>query len=222
MAGGPMTIHLRDDAVPHRVPVPRHLPLACWADMEAELLKQEKLGIIEKVEHVTNWVHLLVVVANGKGGGWRICVDLTWLNRYNCRPYHPLTTPWEAVQWINKSSTYFTTIDAKLGYWQIELGQASQDLMTFIAAWGRYCFKRNPMGLASAQDEYCRQGDDALAGLADIAKVLDDILVYSDDAKTHLHSIIEVLEHCKAHGITLNPKKLQLGQREVEGNAPLC
>ena len=114
------------------------------------------------------------------------------------------------------SARKFATLDAKAGYWQIPLDEASQELTTFITPWGRYKFLRNPMGLTSAQDEYCRRGDEALAGLDHLRKVVDDILIFGESNQELLTRVVEVLERCRENGITLNPKKFNFGQDKVD------
>ena len=71
------------------------------------------------------------------------------------------------------------------------------------------------MGLASSQDEYCARGDEALQGIEQIKKVANDILIQGETAQEHLNTIVAVLNRCREHGITLNPKKVQLLQSAV-------
>ena len=49
---------------------------------------------------------------------------------------------------------YFTTLDAKSGYWQIPLDKESQDLTTFMTPWARYKYLRSPMGFIATGDDY--------------------------------------------------------------------
>jgi len=174
-----------------------------------------KQGIISAVTMPMEWVHPLVVVPK-PGGKWRLCVDLTKLNFFVKRPVHPLTTPKEAVDRVPEGSVFFATLDAKHGYWQIPLEEASQELTTFITPFGCFKFLRNPMGLASAQDEYCRRTDLAIAGLEKVSKVVDDMLVYSKTAEDHVQDVVELLERCRLNKITLNPDKFAFGRTEVK------
>ena len=129
------------------------------------------------------------------GNNWRICFDLTKLNKFVKRPHHPMITPREAINGVPHGSRYFSTLDAVHGYWQIELEEESQDLTTFITPFGRFKFLRNPMGLPSAQDEYGRTGDEAIAGLTNMVKVVNDILVYFKTAQELVDSIVALLDH---------------------------
>ena len=138
--------------------------------------------MIAPVTEPTDWVHPLVVVPK-PNGGIRLCVDFQKLNQHVRRPYYPTKTPSEAVSNINPSSKYFTTLDAKNGYWQVPLEKESQLLTTFITPYGRYKFLRAPMGLASSQDDYCSRGDTAIQGIERVEKVVDDILIHNSSLK---------------------------------------
>ena len=141
-------------------------------------------------------------------GGVRLCVDLTKLNTFVRRPIHPMKTPKEAVSNIKPESKYFSTLDATQGYWQIALSQESQELTTFLTPWGRYLFLRSPMG-----DEYCRRGDIAIAGLSNVEKVMDDVIVFDDNFDQHVDRVRALLLRCREHGITLNPDKFKFAEK---------
>ena len=82
------------------------------------------------------------------GGGIRICVDLSKLNKFVKRPTHPLASPKEVVSDIPLYQKYFSTMDAIKGYWQVPITKKSQELTTFITPWGRYKYLRPPIGLS--------------------------------------------------------------------------
>ena len=73
----------------------------------------------------TTWYHPMVCVEKPHGG-FRICVDLTKLNKYVKRPIHPGPSPNEVVSDIPPKQRYFTTMDALKGYWQIPLSERAQ------------------------------------------------------------------------------------------------
>ena len=45
---------------------------------------------------------------------------------------------------------YFTTLDLKLGYWQIKVDTTSQEKTTFVTHWGLYEFRVMPFGVKNA------------------------------------------------------------------------
>ena len=110
-------------------------------------------GVIKPVGDVaTAWCHPMVCVEKPHGG-FSICVDLTKWKKYVKRPIHPGPSPIEVVSDIPPRQTYFTTMDALKGYWQIPLSEEAQPFTTFIAPWGGYMFCRAPMDLNSTGDK---------------------------------------------------------------------
>ena len=53
-------------------------------------------------------------------------------------------------------SKLFTTLDANMGYFQLELDEQWQPLTYFITPFGRYMYKRLPMGITAAPELYQR------------------------------------------------------------------
>ena len=206
MVGPPMVIHIADDATPFAVRTARQVPFAWSDEVKAQLDQMVLQGIITPLgAEPADWCHPLVLVA--KASGVRICVDMTKLNKFVKRPLHPITTPREAVSQVPTEAKFFSTLDAKSGYWQLPLHPDSQHLTTFMTPWGRFKFLRAPMGLVSTGDEYCRRGDLALQGLGNFVKVVDDILVYSETMEKHEQHLRALLDRCREHGITLNEQK---------------
>ena len=156
-----------------------------------------------------------MIVPKSKGGV-RLSVDLTKLNKFVRRPIHPMKTPKDAVSNINHGSKYFSSLDAKQGYWQIALSQKCQELNTFLTPWGRYIFLRSPIGLSSTGDEFCRRGDIAIAGLSNVEKVMDDVILFGYDFEQHVDAVRAVLLRCREYGIKLNPDKFNFAKDEVK------
>ncbi|XP_076028441.1 uncharacterized protein LOC143017536 [Oratosquilla oratoria] len=215
MTGRPMEIHLKPDAKPFALHTARRIPHAWQDDVKKELDAMVHQGIIEPVGHAPSvWCHPLVAVPKPKGGV-RITVDTSKLKSQVLRPTHPSPTPSEAISRIDRKAKYFSTFDAIQGYWQIPLAQRDRHLTTFITPYGRYMFRRGPMGLCSTGDEYNRRGDEALADIPNLAKVVDDIIIWDSDYGTHLRRISEVLNRCRTHGISLNADKMTLAAPSV-------
>ena len=185
MNSKPMKISLKDDAVQFALPILRQIPLTFRRMVKTELDQLVQAGVIAPVTEVTDWVHLMVVVPK-PNGGIRLCIDLQKLNKYVRRPYHPLkSNQAEAISntSISSSSKFFSILDATKGYWQVPLEKEGQDFTTFITPFGRFKFLRAPMGLASSQDKYCARGDEALQGIVQVEKVVDDIFIQGETAQ---------------------------------------
>ncbi len=52
--------------------------------------------------------------------------------------------------------------------------------------------------------------------MENIKEIVEDIVIYDKDLEVHLQRVTEVLERCKAAGITLHRKKAQFAQTSVE------
>ncbi|XP_064088413.1 uncharacterized protein LOC135202891 [Macrobrachium nipponense] len=190
MTGPPMRIHLKEDAKPFAIYTPRTIPLAFQEDVKTELEAMVAQGIIEPVgDQPSPWCHPLVVVPKPTGGV-RVTTDLSKLNSQVQRPAHPSPSPFSAIRSLNPTSRYFSTMDALC--WQIPLAEEDQALTTFITPYGRYRYRRSPMGFSASGDAYCRRGDVALQGIQNCVKVVDDILVYDRDYYSHLCRVNKV------------------------------
>ena len=93
-----------------------------------------------------------------------------------------------------------STFHATHGYRQLPLDEQSQPLTTFMRPWGCFKFLRAPMRLVSTGDEFSRRYA-ALVGLPNVIKAVDDILVHSEDFKSHVEQVWAFL--CLCENITL-------------------
>ena len=96
------------------------------------------------------------------------------------------------------------------------LAEESKDLTTFICTLGKFRYTRAPMGFISSGDSYNHRSDQALKGLKGIIKIADDILIASESSEQHVEDVRELLKRCKEKCITLNRKKMKLGQPKVK------
>ena len=212
MKGEPMKIELLPNAKPYCMSGVRPVPYSVREETMQEIKRMEEQGIIEPIgDEPCEWCHPMVVVSKPKGGV-RITVDLTQLNSQVKRPIHPAKTPFDAVNEVAKGAQYFTVCDAAKGYWQVELEEESRPLTTFYTPWGRFRFRRAPMGFISTGDSYNWRGDKAIEGLVRTHKVVDDVLIASRSYEEHIQDVRNFFEVCKENQITLSKHKLQFAQ----------
>ncbi len=117
---------------------------------------------------------------------------------------------------IPPESKYFTVFVAKSGYFQILLDGESQLLTTFITPYGRFKHTRATMGLSCAKNEFNCRTEAALAGLPNVEKVIDDIIIHGTDLESHLKDVRRFLLRCREEGITLNRKKVKLAEQSLK------
>jgi len=135
----------------------------------------EKEGIIRPCPETTDWVHNLVVVSK-KNGDIRICLDPKNLNKYLVRSVH-YTASFEDVQHSFRHGEYFSTLDAKSGYWTKKLSRESQLRTAFNTPFKKYCFVWLPFGLSVSSEIFCEQMDRTLAGIQGTFLCADDVKI---------------------------------------------
>ena len=213
LPGGPYHIQLRPDAQPVQHP-PRAVPEKKKAAYKDELERLSSLGIIEPVEGHTDWINSIVPVAK-PDGSIRLCLDPKDLNRCLKRNQYYTKTIDEVCAELY-GSKYFTLVDAKSGYWMVELDSESSLLTTFNTPWGKYKWLRLPFGLKVSADVFQERLNAVLKEVDGITACVDDILARGTDSKEHDVNLLRLLETARANGIRFNPKKLQFKTTKCE------
>lgn len=118
-----------------------------------------------------------------------------------------------------KGSKWFSTLDAKSGFWQLRLHENTKPLTAFTCPpQKQYEWNVLPFGLKQAPSIYQRFMDSILAGLEDFCLAyIDDIIIFSKTNESdHLDKVLQTLERCKTKGLIISKKKSFLLQNEVE------
>ena len=216
MKGGPMKIHLKEGPIkPFHIYTPRKIPYAYKEAAKAKLDKDESLGVIEKVPlgSPSAWCLPMSFVPKKNGKDVRTIFDGTKLNEHVYRTTHPFPSPTDIVSSIPPDTKMLAVFDCLHGYWQLELDEESKPLTTFLTEFGRYRYRRAPMGLISSGDEFCARTDRALSGLPGVMKLVDDILICGKDAAEIMTRTRSVFKKCEEWGITLSQHKYQFGNQ---------
>ncbi|KAK2711693.1 hypothetical protein QYM36_012711 [Artemia franciscana] len=136
----------------------------------------------------------------------RVCIDPHDLNMAIKRPHHPMPTFDEAVL-KHSGAKYFTKLDARHGYWSLELDEESSKLTTFNTPYERYKFKRIPFGLISAQDEFQRRMEEAFEGIRGFSVIVDDIIISGRTDEEHDSNVRSALIRAREKCVKLNLQK---------------
>lgn len=166
-----------DHSVKPEVAPPRRIPHTLKDKVLEELKRMESMKIISKVETPTRWVSPIVVVKK-PSGKVRICIDPRELNKSILREHKPLKTVEEDAANLKKAK-HFTTMDAALGFYQIQLTEESSWLTTFNTPFGRYKFERLPFGISSAPEVFQRAMSQEFENQP-CEVIVDDILIWAD------------------------------------------
>lgn len=210
---GVVTLKLSPDAKPVQLP-PRAVPQSIMPQLKKELDKMEEEGIIRACPETTEWVHNLVTVVK-KNGTLRICLDPRNLNKYLIRNVH-YTASWEDVQHSFRNGQFFSTLDAKSGYWTKQLDEQSQLLTAFNTPFKKYCFVRLPFGLSASSEIFCEHMDRVLAGIPGTFPCADDVKVQGSTEERHDIHLLETVDKAHQAGLKFNPDKCFIKKQEIE------
>jgi hypothetical protein len=73
--------------------------------------------------------------------------------------------------------TYATVLDLNMGYYTISLDPDGSKVCTIIFPWGKFSYKRLPMGIAGCPDIFQEKMSDLMATLEFVRTYLDDLLI---------------------------------------------
>lgn len=197
---------------------PRRFPLAMRNVLKQKLDEMESLDVIVSEDKHTEWTsNILMVKREGK---IRCCLDPTELNKAlkDCKYQLPIIE--EVLPMLSKARI-FTTVDAKHGFWQLELDEESSRLTTFWTPFGRKRFKRMPFGIKPAMEIYQRKQNEIVQDLDGVFAMADDILVVGrgetdeEALNDHNKNWERLLIRLKQENLKLNRDKVKLCLKEV-------
>ena len=193
---------------PHRLALAKR---QAAEDMVREMLDA---GVIEPSD--SPWAAPVVLVKK-KGGGWRFCVDYRRLNAITKKDSYPLPRIDDALDHITGSS-WFSSLDLRSGYWQVELAPEARPKTAFSFGQGLWQFRVMPFGLCNAPATFERLMERVLAAVPRQRCVvyLDDLLVHADSFDGALNNLREVFSLIRGAGLRLHPAKCRLLSRETE------
>lgn len=205
-------IELKDNAIPVAKP-PRRIPLTIVRKVKQKLAEMVKSKIISKVENTSEWIHNLVVVEK-KDKSLRLCLDPHELN-LNIKRNYTLMPTIEDLSHQLQNMEYFTVLDLKEGFWQIELTEKAKEYCTFSTPFGCYRFNRLPFGVASAPELFQYFNTSAFGDLKGVFSYMDDILVYGKNKEEHDRNLKNVMNRAKEINVKFNKEKIQYRVKEV-------
>ena len=216
MEGPPIEMHVDPAATPKACHTAATVSLHWQPRVYDDLLRDEALGVIERVpygEPVT-WCHRMVVTRKHDGSPRRT-VDLSPLNKFCQRETFATESPFHLARRIPRDTWKFVT-DAWNGYHSVPLRESDRHLTTFITPFGRWRYIRAPQGFLSSGDGYNRRFDAVLSDFERKERCVDDTIHYDTDLEHHWWRTIDFLTRVGRSGIVLNQDKFQFAERSVD------
>jgi len=173
-------------------------------------------------EHVREWLRLgLIEEANSpynspifcvtkKGdSGMRLVLDYRRLNQASHVDKYSIRSVEECLQEVGTAQgKIFSCLDQRSSFWQLPLDGAVKHTTAFtVPGMGQYQWLAAPMGLMGSPSTYSRLMDKVLLDLPQAIAFIDDVLVHSKDADTHIGHLDEVLARFARANLKLNMEK---------------
>ena len=112
-------------------------------------------------------------------------------------------------------------MDAKNGFWQVQLDTESSMLTTFETPWGKYRWLIMPMGIAPSPEEFQRRLNNTIRNLDGVLAAADDILIYGvgdteeEAIRDHDRKLTAFMERCREKNLKINRDKMNLRESSV-------
>lgn len=158
-----------------------------------------------------------VVVVRKKDGSIRFCTDYRKLNKRTHKDAYAISKIDDTLHLLS-GSKYFTKLDLKAGYWQIEMAEEDKEKTAFqVNNLGFFECNRMPFGLCNAPATYQRLMERCMGdiNLKECLIYLDDIIIFSTFFSEHLQPLEAVFHRLKEHNLKWKGSKCEFLKIEV-------
>jgi transposase InsO family protein len=209
----PVAFQLKENAKPYHARA-YPIPHAYEAATKTEVQRFCDIGVLER-NHDSEWAAASFIQPK-KTGDVRVLTDFRQLNLVLKRQPFPMPKISDLLQKL-KGFRYATALDLSMGYYHIPLDEMTQRLCTTIFPWGKYRYKRLPMGVSNAPDIFQAIMADILGDLDFCRVYMDDILIVSSGTfDDHMHKLSIVLKRLEDRGFRANVRKCFFAQDAIE------
>jgi hypothetical protein len=139
--------------------------------------------------------------------------DYRVLNSYTVKDQSPLPNVNELIRMVSLGKI-FLILNQTNAFFQTRMREADIPLTDVKTPWGLYEWIVMPMGLTNALATYQARLEEALVELInDFCVVyLDDIVIFSDNTKSHKRHLRLVLDRIRQANLYCSPKKSEVSQ----------
>lgn len=192
----------------------RRIPPALFNEVKQHLHEMLDIGAIR--ESKSPWSSNVVIVRK-KDGTIRFCIDFRKLNARTRKDAYGIPRVEDTLHML-AGAKYFSKLDMKAGYWQVELQEEDKEKTAFQAAGlGFYECNRMPFGLCNAPATFQRLMERCMGdlNLRDCLIYLDDIIIFSQDIDSHIDRLDLVFQRLAEYQLKIKPSKCEFFQKET-------
>lgn len=146
----------------------------------------------------------------------RLCINYRKLNSQTIKDTYALPNL-EEVFSVLTGSKWFSVLDLKSGYYQIEMEEADKEKTAFVCPLGFYQFNRMPQGVTNAPSTFQRLMEHCVGdlNLKEVLVFIDDLIIFSETLEEHEERLLRILTHLKEYGLKLSAEKSRFFQSSV-------
>uniref|UniRef100_A0A672QH40 ribonuclease H n=1 Tax=Sinocyclocheilus grahami TaxID=75366 RepID=A0A672QH40_SINGR len=154
-----------------------------------------------------------IVVVRKRNGDVRLCIDYRKLNLQTVKDAYALPNLEESFSALT-GSKWFTVLDLKSGYYQIQMDEVDKAKTAFVTPLGFWEWNRMPQGVTNAPSTFQRLMERCMGdlNLKEVLVFLDDIIIFSDTLEEHEKRLLRVLTRLTEFGLKLSPEKCKFFQ----------
>ena len=209
----PVSFQLKEGAKPYHgraFPVPKiHMKT-----LMKEIQWLVDLGVLE-VQHDSQWAAPSFIQPK-KNGTVRFLSDFREVNKRLVRKPWPIPKISTVLQEL-EGFRFATALDLNMGYYTIRLDPDASRICTIIFPWGKYSYKRLPMGIAGSPDIFQAKMSELMMSLEYVRTYLDDLLIISNGSfEDHLDKLKVVFQRLSDAGLKVNADKCTFCADEIE------
>lgn len=158
-----------------------------------------------------------IVVVRKKNGDVRLCIDYRKLNIQTVKDSYALPNLEESFSALT-GSKWFSVLDLKSGFYQIEMEETDKHKTAFVCPLGFFEFNRMPQGITNAPSTFQRLMERCMGelNLKQALVFIDDLIVFSSTLEEHEERLMRVLNQLKEFGLKLSPGKCKFFQSSVK------
>lgn len=183
----------------------RRIPIPLEEKVNRKLQELVDADIIEAINKPSKWVSPMVPILK-ENGDIRICIDMRRANMAVIRENYPLPTMDILLPNFRKAK-YFTKLDIKNAFHQVEITPSSRDITTFITSKGLYRYKRLMFGITCAPELFQKIMDKMLLSCEGTVVFIDDILIFGATLEEHDNRLTHTMRILNDHNVFLNTEK---------------
>ncbi|KAK7909681.1 hypothetical protein WMY93_014365 [Mugilogobius chulae] len=158
-----------------------------------------------------------IVVVRKKNGSVRLCIDYRKLNAQTIRDAYALPKLEDTFMALS-GSKWFSVLDLKSGYYQIEMEESDKSKTAFVCPLGFWEFNRMPQGVTNAPGTFQRLMERCMGdmNLKEALVFIDDLIIFAPTLEEHERRLMKVLHRLKEYGLKLSPEKCIFARHQCD------